>query len=179
LQTLLRLSRAIDAINTRFGWIATWMVILSCLISAGNALIRYSVSYSSNGLLEIQWYMFSVMFMLGAAYTLKVNEHVRVDILYQLLPPRGQLWLDLVCSVLFMLPAMVLLCILSWPTFWQSFIINETSSNAGGLLRWPVKFFLPFGFFVLSVQGLSEVIKRLAAVRGYEVDLPQYKAPEQ
>jgi TRAP-type mannitol/chloroaromatic compound transport system permease small subunit len=119
------------------------------------------------------------MFMLGASYTLKVNEHVRVDIVYALLPFRAQLWLDLVCAVLFMLPATLLLCFLSWPIFYNSWIIGEMSNNAGGLLRWPIKFFLPFGFFMLTLQGLSEVIKRLAAVQGHEVDLPQYKAPEQ
>jgi TRAP-type mannitol/chloroaromatic compound transport system permease small subunit len=179
LTSLLRFSRTVDWLNVRFGWIATWMVILSCAISAGNAFVRYSVSYSSNGWLEIQWYMFAVMFMLGAPYTMKVNEHVRVDILYGQLSLRAQLWLDLVCTILFMLPAMLLLCYLAWPIFWNSWLINETSNNAGGLLRWPVKFFLPFGFLVLCLQGFSEVIKRLAAIAGHEVDLPQYKAPDQ
>lgn len=176
---LLRLSGAIDKINARFGWIATWMVILACLISAGNAFVRYTINYSSNGLLEVQWYMFGIMVMLGAPYTMKVNEHVRVDIIYAMLPSRGKLLLDLIFTITFMLPAIMILCVSSWAIFYNSFIINETSMNAGGLLRWPLKFFLPFGFFLLSLQGLSEIIKRTGALRGYAVDLPQYKAPDQ
>jgi len=176
---LLRASRAIDLINARFGWIATWLVILACAISAGNAISRYTISFSSNAFLEIQWYMFAGMFMLGAPYTMKANEHVRVDIVYQALSPRGQLWLDLVGTIVLMLPAMLLLCWLSWPIFYQSWLINESSGNAGGLVRWPVKLFVPVGFLIISLQGFSEVVKRIGALRGYPVDLPQYKAPEQ
>ena len=161
---LLRASRAIDLINARFGWIATWLVILACAISAGNAISRYTISFSSNAFLEIQWYMFAGMFMLGAPYTMKANEHVRVDIVYQALSPRGQLWLDLVGTIVLMLPAMLLLCWLSWPIFYQSWLINESSGNAGGLVRWPVKLLLPVGFALMALQGISEIIKRIAAL---------------
>ena len=155
---LLRVSGWIDAANSRLSVIATWLVLLSCVISAANAVSRYTISVSSNAWLEIQWYMFGAMIMLGAAYTLKRNEHVRVDIFYASLPTRAQIWIDLLGGILFLLPAMTIVGWLSWPVFYNSFVGQEMSSNAGGLIRWPIKLFLPLGFFLLSVQGLSEVI---------------------
>jgi TRAP-type mannitol/chloroaromatic compound transport system permease small subunit len=176
---LLRISRLIDVLNERLGKIADWMVLLSCLVSAGNAMIRYGFSESSNAWLEIQWYMFGVMFLLGSSYTLNKNEHVRVDILYGNLPERGQIWIDLLGGIFFLLPATIIIGWLSWPVFWNSYLINETSNNAGGLLRWPIKFFLPVGFALLTLQGISEVIKRIAALRG-EIKLEsKYEKPLQ
>jgi TRAP-type mannitol/chloroaromatic compound transport system permease small subunit len=179
LQSLLRLSAAIDKINERLGLIANWMVLTSCLISAGNAMIRYAFDMSSNAWLEIQWYMFGVMFMLGASYTLNKNEHVRVDIVYGNVPERVQLWIDLIGGILFMMPAVLILCWLSWPMFLESYRIGEESSNAGGLLRWPIKLVLPIGFFFLALQGISEIIKRAAALQGLIQISSKYEKPLQ
>jgi TRAP-type mannitol/chloroaromatic compound transport system permease small subunit len=176
---LLLLSRAIDWVNERFGRIANCCVLIACLISAGNALSRYAFSLSSNAWLEIQWYLFAVMFLLGASYTLKVNEHVRVDIFYTHVSKRRQLWIDLIGTIAFLMPSVVIIGWLSWPMFSESFRIQEMSSNAGGLPRWPIKFFLPLGFGLLALQGVSEIIKRIAALRG-RIDLVRtYEKPMQ
>ena len=179
MKPLLALSRVIDTINERFARIAEWCVLLSCLISAGNAAMRYGFNFSSNAWLEIQWYMFAAMFMLGAPYTLKRNEHVRVDIIYGNLPPRARLWIDLAGGVLFLLLPVVIIGWMSWPIFYESFSIGEVSNNAGGLLRWPVKLFLPLGFGLLALQGVSEIIKRLAALTGRDGALSDYEKPMQ
>lgn len=179
MNTLLGVSEFIDRLNEKIGVFANLMVVLSCLISAGNAMIRYAYSTSSNGWLEAQWYMFAAMVMLGASYTLKRNEHVRVDIFYMLLSERGQLWLDLIGTIVFLIPVSLLLAWLSWPFFMQSFLVNEWSNNAGGLLRWPVKFLLPAGFVLLALQGVSEVIKRAAALKGYVLIDAKYERPVQ
>jgi TRAP-type mannitol/chloroaromatic compound transport system permease small subunit len=176
---LLALSRAIDALNERLSVIADWLVILSCLISAGNAFSRYAFSISSNAWLEIQWYMFGALVLLGASYTLKRNEHVRVDIVYSNVSTRRQIGIDIFGTVLFLLPATVILCYLSWPIFHNSWMQGEVSANAGGLLRWPIKIFLPIGFALLSLQGLSELIKRIAMLTGHmKADL-HYERPLQ
>src|SRR5215831_6504769 len=138
LKVLLSLSRLIDAVNERLSVIADALVLLSCLISAGNAFSRYAFAISSNAWLEIQWYMFGALVMLGASYTLKKNEHVRVDIVYTNLPTRAQIWVDIFGGIVFMLPATLILAYLSWPVFYNSFVENEYSGNAGGLIRWPV-----------------------------------------
>ena len=179
MKALLAISRVIDKLNEKLALIANFLVLLACLISAGNAFSRYAFSLSSNAWLEIQWYMFGALVMLGASYTLKRNEHVRVDIVYGNLPTRGQIWVDIVGSVLFLLPATLILCYLSWPVFHNSWVENEMSGNAGGLVRWPVKIFLPLGFALLSLQGLSELIKRIAMLTG---DMPadlHYERPLQ
>ena len=177
----LSLSRAIDAMNQRIGTIADWLVLLSCLISAGNAFSRYAFNISSNAWLEIQWYMFGAVIMLGTSYTLKKNEHVRVDICYMLMSPRQQLWIDVLGIIFFMLPACVIIGWLSWPFFIQSIEIWEGSSNAGGLIRWPIKAVLPLGFALLTLQGLSELIKRVASLAGHSIpDLEaHYERPVQ
>ncbi len=136
---MLKLSRAIDYVNDRFGEIANWLVLLACLISAGNAASRYLFSASSNAWLEVQWYMFAGMVLLGGPYTLKVNEHVRVDLLYSAVSERARIWIDIIGALLFLLPICVILVYFTWPWFVESWRINETSSNAGGLVRWPVK----------------------------------------
>ena len=141
------------------------VVLLACLISAGNAASRYAFSASSNAWLEIQWYMFAGMVLLGAPYTLKMNEHVRVDLFYGMFASeRTQIWIDIICGVLFLLPICVILVYFTWPWFVESWNINEASSNAGGLIRWPVKLLLPVGFTLMAFQGVSEIIKRVAAL---------------
>jgi len=175
----LALSRGIDALNEKLGWIADWLVLLSCLISAANAFSRYAFSISSNAWLEIQWYMFGALVLLGASYTLKKNEHVRVDIVYSNISTRKQIWVDIIGGVLFMLPATIILAYLSWPVFYNSWEIGEVSTNAGGLVRWPIKIFLPIGFALLSLQGVSEIIKRVAILKGHmKADL-HYERPLQ
>jgi TRAP-type mannitol/chloroaromatic compound transport system permease small subunit len=161
---LLVLSRAIDRLNEEFGVIANWLVLLACLISAGNAASRYLFAASSNAWLEIQWYMFAGMVLLGAPYTLKMNEHVRVDLIYGMMSERARIWIDIICGFLFLLPICVILTYFTWPWFVESWTIGEVSSNAGGLMRWPVKLMLPVGFFLLALQGVSEIIKRIAAL---------------
>jgi TRAP-type mannitol/chloroaromatic compound transport system permease small subunit len=164
-QGLLKLSRAIDALNERIGGLADWLVFLSVLISAGNAAMRYVLDYSTNGLLEIQWYLFGAAVFLGASYTLKLNEHVRVDIVYSHLSERMRLIIDAVGLLVFLIPAMAFFAWLSWPVFVRAFESGEMSSNYGGLPQWPILLVLPLGFALLSLQGLSELIKRLAALR--------------
>ena len=179
MNALLSLSRFIDAANERLSVIADWLVLLSCIISAGNAFSRYAFSISSNAWLEIQWYMFGALVLLGSSYTLKRNEHVRVDIVYSNLSTRGQILVDIIGAVLFLLPATIILCYLSWPIFHNSWVENEVSMNAGGLIRWPIKIFLPIGFALLSLQGISELIKRIAMLTGHmEADL-HYERPLQ
>lgn len=179
MRPLLVLSEQIDRMNERVGWIADLMVLLACLVSAANAMIRYAFDDSSNAWLELQWYMFAVVVMLGVSYTLKRNEHVRVDLLYMNMSDRQRLWLDLVGGLVFLLPTCALLGWLSWPFFMQSWSVDEGSSNAGGLLRWPVKFLVPLGFALLALQGVSEIIKRIAALRGYIQIDARYVRPEQ
>ena len=181
MDAFLRISRAIDALNERIGRACNWLVLWACVVSAGNAMIRYTYDVSSNAWLELQWYMFAVIVMCGAAYTLKKNEHVRVDICYMLLSPRGQLWVDVLGIIFFLLPGCMIIGWLSWPFFLQSFHTLEGSANAGGLARWPIKLVIPLGFFLLTLQGFSELIKRIASLRGYVIpDLEmQYERPVQ
>ncbi len=166
MKALLGFSTGVDWLNRKLGVLSNWLVLIACLISAGNALIRYSFSMSSNAWLEIQWYLFAGMVMLGAAYTLKMNEHVRVDVLYSRYGERTCLWVDFLGGILFLLPMTIMIGWLSWPMFYNSFDIHEMSSNSGGLLRWPAKLMVPLGFLLLSLQGISEVIKRGAALAG-------------
>ena len=179
MKRLLALSRAIDALNEKLGVIADWLVLASCAISAGNAFSRYAFSISSNAWLEIQWYMFGALVLLGASYTLKKNEHVRVDIVYSSLSTRKQIGIDIFGGILFLLPATLILAYLSWPVFHNSWVQGEVSTNAGGLVRWPIKIFLPLGFALLSLQGISELIKRIAMLTGHmKADL-HYERPLQ
>jgi TRAP-type mannitol/chloroaromatic compound transport system permease small subunit len=164
--TLLAISRFIDATSRVAGRIAEWLVLGACLVSAGNATVRYLFSYSSNGLLEIQWYLFGALVLLGAAHTLRVNEHVRVDLVYASVSDRTRLWIDAVGFFIFLIPVGVYLTYLCIPFFIRSFQIGEFSNNAGGLILWPIKLVLPLGFALLTLQGVSELIKRLAALHG-------------
>jgi TRAP-type mannitol/chloroaromatic compound transport system permease small subunit len=176
---LLKASRVIDAVNDRFGTLATWLVLFAVLISTGNAIARYALSIGSNAWLEVQWYMFAAIVFLGAPYTLKVNEHVRVDVLYSALSERARIWIDIVGCVLFLLPFCAVLLYFTWPWFVDSWRIGEMSSNAGGLIRWPVKLALPLGFALLLLQGISELIKRIAALNdSYRLEY-RYETPLQ
>jgi TRAP-type mannitol/chloroaromatic compound transport system permease small subunit len=179
---LLIFSRGVDRLNTAVGKLADWAVLAACTISAGNAFVRYGVSYSSNAWLEVQWYLFGAIVMLGASYTLFRNEHVRVDILYSNVSERTRLWIDVFGFIFFMLPAVLLLAWMTWPFFLDSWVRHEGSPNAGGLLRWPVKILLPIGFVLLSLQGFSELIKRIALLRGIQPAsevIVEYQRPEQ
>jgi TRAP-type mannitol/chloroaromatic compound transport system permease small subunit len=179
LRELLGVSRVIDTVNGWFGNLADWLILISVLISAGNATSRYLFSYSSNGFLEIQWYLFGAAVFLGASYTLKRNEHVRVDVIYALLPERGRIFIDIFGLIVFLLPATVFLGWLSWPVFVRSLESGEMSSNFGGLLQWPILVMFPLGFALLTLQGISELIKRIAALRG-EITLDtHYEQPLQ
>lgn len=179
MNTLLRLSALIDALNEKVGRIACALVLLACVISAGNALLRYGFSISSNAWLEIQWYLFGGIVMLGAASTLRTNQHVRVDVLYSRYSDRTRLWVDLLGGLLFLMPVAMIIGWLSWPMFMNAYTIGETSSNAGGLLRWPVKLLVPLGFLLLTLQGISEIIKRAAALAGQTGLDAHYERPLQ
>ena len=163
----LRLSAGIDRLSIWIGKASAFLVLFAVLISTGNALSRYLFSVSSNAWLEIQWYLFAGMFLLGAPYTLQQNEHVRVDLLYGSLSDRKQEWIDLLGGVCFLMPIALLIAWMAWPFFWGSFVGGEMSGNAGGLIRWPVKLLLPLGFSLLALQGVSEIIKNIAALRGH------------
>ena len=166
MNALLALSRAIDAVTERVGRIVYWLVLVVVLISAANATIRKLFNYSSNAYLEIQWYLFSVIFLFGAGYTLLRNEHVRIDIISGRLSARAQNWIDVVGIVLFLWPMSFVIMWLSWPLFVDSLARHEVSSNAGGLLIWPARLMMPIGFALLIMQSVSELIKRIAFLRG-------------
>ncbi|WP_137179117.1 TRAP transporter small permease subunit [Roseomonas sp. AR75] len=180
---LLAFSRIVDSVNARFGRLADWCVLLACALSAGNAMLRYGFSLGSNASLEGQWYLFAAVVMLGGSYTLFRNEHVRVDVLYGALSERRRIWVDVIGISLFLLPAMALLAWMTWPFFLESWVRAETSSSPGGLIRWPVKLLMPLGFTLITLQGMSELIKRVALLRGIPVPEGRihasYARPEQ
>ena len=171
---LLKLSQLIDWLNERVARGAFWLVLVMTIISAGNAVVRFIFNYSSNGLLEIQWYLFAAIFLLCSPYTLQKNAHVRIDVLSGKLSPRGLAVIDIIGSLFFLLPMVILILWLSLPLVADSIKINEMSANAGGLLRWPVKIILPIGFTLLALQGISELIKRIAFLAGM-IDDPNAK----
>jgi TRAP-type mannitol/chloroaromatic compound transport system permease small subunit len=173
--SLLALSRLIDGITARIGRSASWIVLIVVLLSAGNAVIRKLFNVSSNAFLEIQWYLFSAMFLLAAAYTLQRNEHIRIDLLAGRLSKRGQAVLDIVCTVLFLLPMTSIIAYYGWPIFIDALRSGEMSSDPGGLIRWPVLMLIPIGFTLLLLQGISEIIKRIAFLQGLAPD-PTEKA---
>jgi TRAP-type mannitol/chloroaromatic compound transport system permease small subunit len=163
---LLALSRLIDGLNERIGRLVYWLVLLAVVISAGNASVRYLFHNSSNVWLEVQWYLFSAVFLLAAGYTLLRNEHIRIDVVVGRYSERALTWIDIFGTVVFLLPMSLVIMYLSWPMFMDSWTRNEMSSDAGGLIRWPVKLLVPVGFALLSLQGLSELIKRVAFLMG-------------
>jgi TRAP-type mannitol/chloroaromatic compound transport system permease small subunit len=176
---LLVVSRGIDRVSRTAGLVAEWLVLAACLISAGNATVRYLFSYSSNGLLEIQWYLFGALVFLGASYTLRENGHVRVDLVYSWVSERTRLLIDVVGFAVFLIPVCLYMTYLCTPFFVRSFQIGEMSNNAGGLILWPIKLMLPLGFAMLTLQGLSELIKRIAALHGEVALDTRYEQPLQ
>lgn len=166
MKTLLGFSRAVDRFNTKFGMIVAWAILIAVLVSTVNAIIRKVFSTSSNSWLELQWVLFGMVFLLCAPWTLLSNEHIRIDIVNSFFPKRVRDWIDVVGHVLFLIPAVALIVYLGWPYFWLSFLQNEQSTNAGGLPVYPSKLLIPLGFTLLLVQGLSELIKRIAIIRG-------------
>lgn len=163
---LLSISRGIDWLNTAIGRTVFWLVLAAVLVSAVNAVIRYAFNMSSNAWLELQWYFFGAIFMLCAGYTLLRNEHIRIDVVSTRLSPKTRNWIEIVGGVLFLLPMSIGIMWLSWPIFMNAIVSGEQSSNAGGLIRWPARLMIPIGFFLLSLQGISELIKRIAVMRG-------------
>jgi TRAP-type mannitol/chloroaromatic compound transport system permease small subunit len=166
MKLLLGLSRAIDALNENVGKLTYWLILAAVLISTGNAVIRYTLNMSSNAWLEIQWYLFSFVFLFCAGYTLLHNQHVRIDVISGHLSGRGRAWIDILGTIFFLLPMAVAIMWLSWPVFLDAYRSNEVSTNAGGLMVWPGRLMLPVGFFLLVLQGISELIKRVAFLRG-------------
>lgn len=171
---LLKLSQLIDWLNERVGKGAFALVLMMTLISATNAIVRFAFNYSSNGLLEIQWYLFAAVFLLCSPYTLQKDEHVRIDVLAGKFSPKGQAIIDIIGTLFFLLPMVILVLWLSLPLVAESYRIKEVSSNAGGLIRWPVKALLPIAFSLLALQGISELIKRIAFLAG-RIDNPTNK----
>ena len=167
---LLKLSQLIDWLNERVGKGAFWLVLIMTLISAGNATYRFIFNDSSNGMLEIQWYLFAAVFLLCSPYTLQKNEHVRIDVLSGKFGPRANAVIDIIGTLFFLLPMVIVVLWLSLPLVAESYKIHEYSANAGGLIRWPVKILLPIGFALLALQGISEMIKRIAFLQGLIAD---------
>ncbi|HEX9193014.1 MAG TPA: TRAP transporter small permease subunit [Burkholderiales bacterium] len=163
---LLSVSRRIDALNERIGRLIYWLILAAVLVSAGNAVVRYAFNRSSNAWLEIQWYLFSAVFLFCAGYALLHNQHVRIDVIAGRLSKRAQAWIDVLGTVLFLLPMAITIMWLSWPVFTDAYHSHEISTNAGGLTVWPARLMVPVGFFLLVLQGLSELIKRIAYLRG-------------
>lgn len=168
---LLSLSRLIDQISTWVGKLTMWLILATTLISAGNALVRKVFNTSSNGLLEIQWYLFAAVFLLGAGFGFLKNSHVRIDFLSSKLSDRARNWVDVLGIVLVLLPFCTITIALGWPFFMQAFTSGEMSQNAGGLIRWPAYGLIPLGFGLLLLQGLSELIKRVAFLTGNGPDV--------
>jgi TRAP-type mannitol/chloroaromatic compound transport system permease small subunit len=166
MKVLLRVSRAIDALNERLGRLVYWCVLIMVLVSAGNATSRYALNIASNAWLELQWYLFSGVFLLCAGYTLLHNEHIRIDVVASHLSRRTQVWIDVFGTLLFLLPISVYITWLSWPIFMNAWTSGEISGSAGGLVRWPARLLVPVGFCLLTLQAVSELVKRIAFLKG-------------
>jgi TRAP-type mannitol/chloroaromatic compound transport system permease small subunit len=165
-RALLRLSSLIDAMNEWIGKSVAWLGLLAVIVCTGNAVARYTLNIGSNAWLELQWYFNSAVFLLIAGYALKINEHVRIDVLNNHLSPRAQAWVDIFGSLFMLLPAVAIIAWYSWPSLFNSYEIGEHSSDPGGLIRWPVRLLIPVAFTLLGLQGISEMIKRVAFLRG-------------
>lgn len=176
---LLAFSRGMDWVSAQFGKVADWCILLSCLISAGNAVVRYGLSTSSNAWLEVQWYLFGIAVFAGAPMLLKLNEHVRVDVIYGGRSPRTKAWIDVIGLLVVLLPLCGIVAWLAWPFAVASFLQQEHSPSAGGLIRWPIKVAMPIGFALLGLQGLAELLRRIDFLRGRtELDI-HYERPLQ
>jgi TRAP-type mannitol/chloroaromatic compound transport system permease small subunit len=178
LKALLALSRLIDALNERVGHLIYWLILVAVLVSAGNAVIRYAFNMSSNAWLEVQWYLFSAVFLFCAGYTLLHNQHVRIDVITGRMSKRAQAWIDIFGTLFFLLPMAITIMWLSWPVFVDAYQHNEVSTNAGGLIIWPARLMVPIGFSLLVMQGCSELIKRIAFLKGLIPDpAEKHEAP--
>jgi TRAP-type mannitol/chloroaromatic compound transport system permease small subunit len=166
MKLLLQISRGIDWLNEHVGRVVYWLVLVMVLVSSGNAMSRYLLNIGSNAWLELQWYLFAAVFLLCAGYALLHNEHIRIDVVLSRLSRRTQIWVDVFGLVFFLLPMTIFIMWLSWPIFMNAWTSGEISGNAGGLIRWPVRLLVPVGFFLLSAQGISELIKRVAYLKG-------------
>ena len=173
MKALLSLSHLIDKLNERVGLTVSWLVLAAVLISAANAVVRKGFNVSSNAFLEIQWYLFSVVFLFCAGYTLLRNQHVRIDVIAGRLSPQAQAWIDILGTLFFLLPMSLTIMWLSWPVFIEAYQRQEVSTNAGGLIIWPARLLVPIGFFLLVIQGISELIKRIAFLKGLIPDPAQ------
>ena len=179
MKAFLKLSAAVDKVSLYFGYIASFCVLVACVVSSSNAGLRYAFSLGSNAWLELQWYLFAYLVMFGAAQVLKVNEHVRVDLIYGMLSVRGKIWLDLMGFLVFLMPAMLYLLWLCIPPAIDAIHTGEISPNAGGLLRWPARLALPIGFALVALQGVSEIVKRIAMLSGHLTAEVHYERPLQ
>jgi TRAP-type mannitol/chloroaromatic compound transport system permease small subunit len=166
MHALLRFSAFVDNVNSWIGRKVAWLGLVAVLVCTANATARYAFSMASNAWLELQWYLNSAVFLLVAGYTLKRNEHVRIDVVIGKLSPKAQAWIDIIGGLFFLLPAVVIIGYYSWPSLVNSWDIQEYSSDAGGLIRWPVRLLIPVSFALLALQGISEVIKRIGFLRG-------------
>ena len=166
MNALLAISRVIDAVNEKLGRATGWLILAAVTVSSVNALVRFSFNRSSNAWLELQWYLFGAVVLLGAAYTFKANEHIRIDILSSRLTKRTRDWIDIFGHLFFLMPLCLVIMWLGWPFFLRSFAQAEVSSSAGGLIVWPAKLLVPLGFTILFIQSISELIKRAAVMKG-------------
>lgn len=176
---LLSLSRLIDALTERIGKLAMWFILATTLISAGNAIVRKIFDTSSNAFLEIQWYLFAGVFMLGSGYAFLRNAHVRIDFISSKFSARGRNWVDVIGIIFFVFPLCYMMATLGWPLFVNAYESGEMSSNAGGLIRWPVYALIPAGFALLALQSLSELIKRIAFLTGNGPDVLAHEGPSE
>lgn len=174
MSSLLLISKYIDALNEKIGLTISWALLAAVFICSGNALIRYTFNTSSNAWLEIQWYLFSAIFLLASSYTLRRNEHVRIDVIVGKFSKRTQVWIDVFGFTFFLLPATLLILYFATPFAFESIRNQEVSSNAGGLIVWPAKLLIPLGFLLLTLQGISELIKRIAYLMG-KVELSAFE----
>jgi TRAP-type mannitol/chloroaromatic compound transport system permease small subunit len=174
---LLKISRLIDAFSDLIGKLVMWFILATTLISAGNAIVRKLFDSSSNALLEIQWYLFAAVFMLGSGYAFLRNAHVRIDFISSRFSARGRNWVDVVGILIFLFPLCYMMATLGWPLFERAWVTGEMSSNSGGLIRWPVYGLIPLGFAILFLQGISELIKRLAFLTGNGPDVLAHEGP--
>ena len=174
---LLKISRLIDAFSELIGKLAMWLILAATLISAGNAIVRKLFDSSSNALLEIQWYLFAAVFMLGGGYAFLRNAHVRIDFISSRFSARGRNWVDVMGILVFLFPLCYMMATLGWPLFERAWVTGEMSSNSGGLIRWPVYGLIPLGFAILFLQGISELIKRLAFLTGNGPDVLAQEGP--
>ena len=166
MNALLKFSRLIDALTERIAKAVFWLVLVVVLVSAANAIMRYTIHYSSNAFLEIQWYLFGVIFLFSSGYTLLRNEHVRIDLISSKFSKRGQVWIDIFGILFFLMPMALVFMLLSWPVFMHAFESQEMSNSAGGLIVWPARLMIPVGFFLLILQAISELIKRVGFLMG-------------